>query len=191
MFAHGKRLIFTSKPALRFNKTLSIIAVAYLLINGLFDLYAIFLKGGTSFIYVFIYPAFWIVTLIAVAALCIRNRNAWFARKMLLSTIIAIICCTPLVLLGISLLLGSSSYPSAEGYYPKNGYIIKFEQWDYDNGKPASKQYWRKRDDGRPYDSDAGFQKDSIWVYFNKNGDTLRTETYREDLLIKTKTYKK
>jgi hypothetical protein len=87
--------------------------------------------------------------------------------------------------------LRPASYVTATGYSPENGYVHKFEDWDYYGGGRAAKKYWKRPDDGVSYADDAGFKKDSTWVYFARNGDTTRIETYRDDSLIKTTVYKK
>lgn len=153
-------------------------------------MHALTLKGGMSIIYLFIYPAFWVITLVVVAIFCIRNRKRWFQRDMLLSTLIAMFFCTPIVLTCIYYLVRPASYITVTGYNPENGYVRKFEDWNYYSGGRAAKKYWKRPDDGASYADDSGFEKDSTWVFFNKNGDTIKTETYRDDRLVKTKVYK-
>ena len=69
--------------------------------------------------------------------------------------------------------------------------MIKSEHWNYNSGELAAKKYW-KRIGAKTYeDEDEGFKKDSTWVYFNKKGDTIKTETYKDDKIIATKSYKK
>ena len=163
---------------MKFNRTPIIVALVFLIINALFFLHATTLNGGGSMIYIFIFPAFWIITFITIVIISIKNSKTWFQKKYLLSTIIALFFCTPVSVLLIVLLVRPSSYlASSGGYGPNDGHAHTFETWDYYSGKRAAKKYWT---DSR---------RDSTWVYFNKKGDTTSTETYRNDTLIRKKTY--
>jgi energy-coupling factor transporter transmembrane protein EcfT len=158
---------------MKINKTLSIIAIIYLTINLLFYLHASSLNGGSSMGYIFIFPAFWIITLVTVIVLAIKYRNTWFKKKYLLSTLIALFFCTPVAISIITLIGRPSSYLAVSG--SNNG--KSFEEWNYYNGKPAIFKYWTNG------------VKDSIWVYLNKKGDTTKTEAYKNDILVRTKNY--
>jgi len=140
--------------------------------------------------YIFIYPAFWIITLIVITILCIKNRKSWFQKNMMLSTLIAIFFCTPFIFSLSFYAVRPASHLSSTGYNPQGGYIEKSEWWDYYNGPRSAEKYWRKKDDGQSTSDDKDFRRDSTWIYFNSKGDTVKTETYKDDKLIRTKTYK-
>jgi hypothetical protein len=164
---------------MKFNRPLTIAAIIYLVINTLFILNAATLNGGGSMIYIFIFPFFWIVTLVIITTLSIKNRKIWFKKDMLLSTLLAIFFCTPVSVSLFVLISRPASYLSSSGSNQKDGHQINSEEWNYySNESRAINKYWK---DGK---------KDSTWVYFNKNGDTLATETYSEDKLIHKRSFK-
>jgi hypothetical protein len=161
---------------MRINKTLSLIAVIYLLINLLFFLHASSLNGGASMGYIFVFPAFWVITLVIVFILSIKNRKTWFRKQLLLSTLIAIFFCTPICISLITIIVRPSMYLAASGY---NGDYKTFERWVYySNQKTAITKYWKNN------------LKDSTWIYLNKQGDKTKTELYRNDTLITNKVFK-
>jgi hypothetical protein len=163
---------------MKITRTLTVIAIVYLLINLLFYWHATTLNGGTSIVYIFIFPFFWAITIILVIVLSIKNRKLWFQKKQLLSTLIALFFCTPVPLSLTVLVLRPPYYLAASGSNQENGSTIRFEEWNYYSGKQAITKYWKDE------------QKDSVWVYFDKKGDTISTETYTEDKLISKKIYK-
>jgi amino acid transporter len=171
------------------NKSLLIVTLVYLVINFLFFKNAESLQGGKSMIYIVIFPVFWIITLIVVGILAFKNRKKWFKKDLRISTIILLILCTPLSVLFFSYLVKPKMYLSGTGYNPKNGITIKTEVWDYSPGQTAVIKYWKLNTEN--YYNDNQFKKDSIWVYFHKNGDTLKIEKYKNDELIESKDIKK
>jgi hypothetical protein len=179
------------KAALKLNRLLLIVALAYLLFNGLFYWQLTAAENSVSLAYILLGPIVWLITFVIVIVLCLRHRSVWFRRDILLSTLIGIILCTPLVPLGALYLMGPDSHMDSTGYDSRPGYMIKIEHWNYNSGEPAAKKYWKRAGDGKRYDDeDEGFKKDSTWTYFNKKGDTIKTETYHNDSLVKTKVYK-
>ncbi|GAB2973635.1 hypothetical protein GCM10027049_04680 [Mucilaginibacter puniceus] len=163
---------------MKLNPIPALIALIYTVINVLFYMHATTLTGGASMGYVFIFPMFWIITALGIIVLSIRKRKSWFSKDLLLSTLVSLLFCTPIPLLAVGIFTRPDSYPVSEGYRTVNGNALKDESWDYYNGQRAAKKYWKNE------------KKDSIWVYFNKNGDTILTETYKEDSLISKKDYK-
>ena len=78
-------------------------------------------------------------------------------------------------------------YRSGTGFNPKNRITIKNEIWNYNNGKTAIIKYWKINVENYMGNGDDDrFKKDSTWIYFDKDGDTLKTETYKDDQLIIT-----
>jgi len=176
---------------LKLNRLLLTIAFAYLLFNGLFYWHLTAAENSVSLAYILLCPLIWLITLVLITILCARNRRVWFKRDILLSTIIGIICCTPLVPVGVLYLVEPDSYLASTSYDTQEGYMIKIEHWNYGSGELAAKKYW-KRVGAKAYeDEDEGFKKDSIWVYLNKKGDTIKTETYKDGKITATKSYKK
>lgn len=165
---------------MKWNQTLLKIAIGYSVINILFYTHILNLNGGSSLIYVLIYPLFWLLTIIIISALTYKKRKSWLSKQLKVSTIILLVFCTPLPLLICSSLIQSDIYRSSTSYNSKNGKITKIETWDYTNGKTAIKKFWKNEN-----------IKDSLWIYFDKNGDTLKTEIYKNNQLLKIKEYNK
>lgn len=163
---------------MKLNPIPALIALIYTVINILSYKHAISLNGGGSMGYVLIFPIFWIATALLIIALSIRNRKLWFRKEFLFSTSISLLLCTPFPLLLVGNFTGPDSYVESSGSNQINGNSLTFEQWSYYNGKTSALKYWKNG------------QKDSTWISFNKEGDTVLSETYKEDQLISKKDYK-
>ena len=127
---------------MKWNQKLTWIATGFILVNILFAWHASTMTGGTSLIYVIIFPVFWGLTLISVGILTFKNRKTWFQKSMSLSTIILLIFCTPLPLLGFTELTKPEMTRSGTDYWPKDGVTLKTETWIYKPGQIAAKTYW-------------------------------------------------
>ncbi|TXD72141.1 hypothetical protein [Aequorivita antarctica] len=173
------------------NKTLTIIAIGFLIINLFFFKNAETLNGGRAMIYIFIFPLFWILTLITVGILAYKNRKEWFSNEMKVSTIILLILCTPLSIWGFSSLARPEMELSGTSYNPRNGIIIKSETWNYNSGQTSVTKFWKLDTENWTGYDDSEYKKDSIWVYYDKKGDTLRIEKYKNDQLVENKEMKK
>ena len=135
-------------------------------------------------IYLVILPLFWITTLITVVILAYKNRKEWFEKGMKTSTIILLLLCTPLSIWGISSLTRPEIEWSSTAYHPKNGVTIKSETWNYRSGQTAIIKFWKLDTESGISSNEKDYKKDSLWVYFDKNGDTLKIEKYKNDQLI-------
>jgi len=166
------------------NKVIWFIAIIYNLINLLFWTHINNMPDATSMIYVVVYPAYWILTIVLFVILAIRNRFTWFSKSHILSTIILFILCTPLPFMAIVNLNSPTSYKSSTGFLLRNNYTIKYESWFYYSGTLQVIKYWRANKPNCQSCDSSAFRKDSIWIYFNKSGDTVKIETYKNDKLI-------
>ena len=176
---------------MKWNKTLSLIVIIYLIINLLFFRNIKTLNGGRAMIYLIILPLFWIVTLITVGILAYKRRKEWFNNELIISTILLLVLCTPLSIWGFSSLTRPEIELSSTGYNPKNGITIKSESWIYNSGQTAITKFWRLETENYSGYNDSEFKKDSIWVYYDNSGDTIRIEKYENDKLIERKESKK
>ncbi|WP_143185698.1 hypothetical protein [Psychroflexus salarius] len=149
------------------------------------------MNGGRAMIYIIIFPVFWIATLVTVGILAYRNRKKWFNKKMRISTIVFLILCTPLSIWGFSALTRPEIQLSGTGYNPTNGITIKTETWIYNSGQTAVRKFWKLDKVNSTNSEESEYKKDSIWVYFDKKGDTLKVEKYKNDKLIETTELKK
>jgi len=176
---------------MKLNKILLIIAVGFLLINLLFYKNAETLNGGRAMIYIIIYPLFWIITLITVGILAYKRRNEWYTNELKISTIILLLLCTPLSIWGFYSLIRPEIELSSTGYNPKNGITIKSEWWNYNSGQTAVRKFWKLNTENYGGYDDSEYKKDSIWIYYDKTGDTIKIEKYKNDKLIEIKEIKK
>lgn len=177
------------KTKIKWNKTLLIITIIFFVINILFfkNAESENLRGGKAMIYVIIIPVFWIVTMIIVGILAFKNRKKWFNNELRISTIILLILCTPLSVFGFSYITKPKMYLVGTGYNPKGGTTIKTETWNYNSGQVAVIKHWKLDTENWTSYDDNQYKRDSIWVYYDKNGDTLKAEKYRNDTLIESR----
>jgi hypothetical protein len=171
---------------MKWNITLVSIAITYILINILFYLHSRTMEGGSSLIYVIIYPAFWLITLIVVGIWTYIKKGFLFQKDSITATLILLFFCTPLPLLIASKLMQPETTRSSSGYSPKNGVTIKDEFWTYNTGQVAERKYWKLNTENWIDANEEDFKEDSTWVYFSKQGDTVKTELYNEGKLIRT-----
>ena len=171
---------------MKWNLKLTLIATGFVLINILFASHASTMTGGTSLIYAIIFPIFWGLFIIAVGILTFKNRKTWFEKSKRLSTVVLLIFCTPLPLLVFTELTKPEMTRTGTDYWPKDGKTLKIETWIYKPGQIAVKKYWSLETEKWTEKEENDFKRDSTWVYFDKNGDTLKIEQYENDKLMKT-----
>jgi|GEM_PF-4862524 len=172
---------------MKLNITATIIAIVYNLINFLFWLHISTMPNATSMVYIFIYPCFWVITLIIMTTLGVRNKTVWFSRTYKVSTIIALLFCTPMPFLWVKAIVAPSTYCESTGFSTKGGYTLKYEEWVYSTGALNVIKYWKANEPNCNDCDTSYFKPDSVWVYLNKNNDTLRIETYKNGRLISEK----
>ena len=169
---------------MKWNRTLTYFAIGFLLINFFFSKNIETLHGGRAMIYIFIYPIFWVLTLITVGILTYKNRKKWLSKEMKISTGILLIFCSPIAILTFSALARPEIQLSGTGYNPKNGITIKTETWNYNSGQTAIRKFWKLDSENWTGYSENEYLKDSIWIYYSKEGDILKTEKYKNNELI-------
>jgi len=169
---------------MKINKTVLSIAIVYNVINFMFWQYIKTTTGASSMIFIFIFPVFWIISILVVTILAFKNKATWFQKGYKASTIVGILVCTPILFWFVIAIQTSESYCNSTGYTPQNGYTFKYESWIYRNGSRQVVKYWKA--DGENCDTcdSSHFKRDSTWVYFNKKKDTVKVEIYKNDKLI-------
>jgi len=138
----------------------------------------------------FWFPGIWIIAFVTATVLTIKNRKDWFAEKRWW-TVFSFILCTPIpimVIVGSALRTygtenGARSYMSMYNY--KGGQRIKMESWRYDNGQTYVDKYFTADSLDELTRGEESFLKDSVWVYYDKEGEVIKKEKYRDGQLIK------
>lgn len=170
---------------MKINRKLLSIAIVYNIINFLFWLHISNMSNATSMIYMFIFPCFWIATIVFAIILSLKNKAIWFQKEYKVSTIISLFFCTPVLFLSVIVINSSESYRASSSCGNENGFTIKRESWDYSDGGRQVEKYWKANElDCCECDS-LRFKKDSTWIYFDKKGDTMKVENYKNGKLIR------
>lgn len=175
---------------MKWNITLVSVAIAFILINILFYSHSRTMQGGSSLIYVIIYPAFWLITLIAVGIWTYIKRRILFQKDSATATLILLFFCTPVPLLIASRTLQPETTRSSSSYSPRNGVTIRDESWSYNTGEVAARKYWKLNTENWIDADEDDFKEDSTWVYFSRQGDTIKTELYNDGELVRTNEYR-
>lgn len=169
---------------MKINTTATSVAVVYNIINFLFWLHISTMPNATSMVYMFIYPCFWVITLIIMGIMGFRNKAIWFSKTYKVSTIIALFFCTPFPFIWVKAIEAPSTYCVSTGFSTQDGHTIKSEEWVYRTGGLNVIKYW-KADESNCNDCDSThFKKDSTWIYLGKKKDTIKIEVYKEGKLI-------
>jgi hypothetical protein len=170
---------------MKINRKLFSIAVVYNVINFLFWVHILNMPNATSMIYMLILPCFWILTILFAVILSLKNKLVWFQKEYKVSTIISLIFCTPILFLSVKAISSPESYRASSGCGNKNEFTVKSENWDYNDGGRQVVKYWKaKALDCCECDS-LLLKKDSTWIYFDKKGDTMKVESYKDGKLIR------
>lgn len=169
---------------MKINRKLLLIAVVYNSINFLFWLHISNMSNATSMIYMFIFPCFWIVTIVFAIIFSLKNNAICCQSEYKVSTMISLFFCTPVLFLSVIAINSSESYRASSSCGNENGYTIKRESWNYRGGGRQVVKYW-KADEMDCCECDSlRLKKDSIWVYFDKKGDTVKIESYKDGKFI-------
>ena len=167
-----------------------LVAIIANLITVCFYFYAASQPGGSGLTLAFVLalPVIWGVTLITAVTLTVVGRKMIFKKGILRWTIPALVFSTPIPFLVLFFILNPPWALQMEesGYYPKGDYTIKDEEWEYPGGHMAVHKYFIINSNQTDNTPDEDLMKDSVWVYFNKSGDTSKTEWYANGKLIKT-----
>jgi hypothetical protein len=176
---------------MKLNKTLFVLALIY---NGInFGLMKILtsMNGGSSMIFLLIYPLFWILSLVIVGVLTSKLRRLWFNKSYKLSTNVLLVFCSPLVFLVIVGLHIPRTYCDSTGYNSANGHTYKYESWVYFGSlKQQVIKYWVADQEGCNDCDSTYFKRDSTWIYLNPKQDTMKIDIYKDGKLIREKLFK-
>ena len=133
-----------------------------------------------------VFPVFWGFSLIILISLLIANRKIkkksidWFL----------IILCTPLPTLVIGFLLSVNPLKETTGMtyeYNKNFRRHREVKIEYNNHKLKRLEFYISYDtvsNSNAFPVTDRWLKDSVWIYYDRNGDVIKSEKYRNDKLI-------
>jgi hypothetical protein len=153
-------------------------------------LYAERQPGGTGAAMAFAilwFPAIWLIALAAMITVMVIKRKVLFKRWTLLSTILLSLFCTPIPIIAFFRMIHPTPavYRVEMGTNTIQGRVYITEEW---NWSATHKRYVDKRfvaDSGdEAKRRERSYKKDSLWVYFNEKGDTVKLEFYRADSLV-------
>ncbi len=115
-------------------------------------------------------------------------KKAWTA----ICAIVLIIFTTPIPFLFIYLKFINPTDETilvSEDYYYPHGEVHKTEHWEYSWGwgdmKYVNKKFICDSAEFAVSGERSKFKKDSTWIYFKKNGDTLKIEKYKNGNLVR------
>ena len=167
------------------NKNLLKLVIAYIVINLLLVNNLNETEHGNGIIFVYIFPLLWIVMLIAVVVYVYKDKKELFSKRQVFLNIILLFLSTPLTTGIASYLINSDIELSVSSYISKKGGVIRYEEWVYRHSqKTAIIKFWKSNAENHFEMDDKNFKKDSNWIYFDKKGDTIKIEKYKNDSLI-------
>jgi hypothetical protein len=133
----------------------------------------------------------WGSSIICSIVIAIFNRKQLFKGMMILWTSLILLFCTPVPFFVIIRLMN-----------PMPETILMTSDYEYPVGKVEKNEHWQYSYSDQKYvdkhflaDSlafekrgERSFKEDGKWIYFNKNGDTLKVESYVDGKLTNRKT---
>lgn len=133
-----------------------------------------------------VFPIFWGVSLIILISLLIafRKIKKQSVDKFLISL------CTPIPTLLVGFLLSINPFRENTGMtyeYNKDHHRYKEVRIEYKNQKPKRLEFYRSFDtisDSVIFPATDTWLRDSVWIYYDRNGDVIKTERYKNDKLI-------
>jgi hypothetical protein len=147
-------------------------------------------SSGAGMIYVlFIFPGIWIAFVVIAIALAVSLRNKTGPDSSALR-IIAFICCTPFPILSIAFgkYLMENRAPSlfTQSLAYRDHVAYKSETWTALDSAEYVQMFFTADSTELALQGESAFKKDSVWIYLDKQNDTLKVEFYRDDVLVRT-----
>jgi hypothetical protein len=133
-------------------------------------------------------PVMWLTSIVTAIVVTIKKRKTLFQRAAVKWTIPVILLCTPIPLAVGNELVNQNAFTEAETEHIRGpGYVIRREKWVYAHGGAlAVTKFFRLNRDDNDDTLDPLYKEDSTWTYFDKKGDVLKTEKYKDGKLIET-----
>ena len=174
---------------MKINIVAILIAILYNIGNILMWQHIKTMPDASSMIYLIIYPCYWIIAVVIIAIIALKNKLRWFQSSYKFSTILALLFCTPIPFFVLRAVEAPSYYGAMDRFEYKGNYTEKIEQWNYNGGGVYVIKYWRANKPNCESCDTSLFKRDSTWVYF-KGKDTLKVEVYKIGKLVSEKDYK-
>lgn len=170
---------------MKLNAPLTYGAIIYNVINVLFWIQISHMQSANSTIFIIFYPLFWIITISAIVIITKNKSSIWFQKKYLMSTVVALLFCTPIPFLITISLNFSDTYVFSTGSDSKNGYTFKSETVLYRSTNSLQVvKYWKVHLPKCSMCDTSLFKRDSTWIYFDKKRDTIKIEVYKNGKLL-------
>ena len=174
---------------MRLNKSLLIYTILFNVVNGLLFVFATTNPGGEVGMQMYFgFIFFYIIGLIGLIVIGIRIRKELGQPRNLIlaffSTPIPTIIIVNILLRTIGTENGARSGMTM--YIYKDGKRVKMERWEYPNHQTYVDKYYSADSTKELIHGESAFLKDSTWIYFSKDGDTLKKEKYKDGQLIAT-----
>lgn len=168
-----------------------IAAVANLLSFLLFN-YAASKPGGSSVAMVFTIiwlPALWLSAILITGIVLAVHRKDLLRKPTLKWALMASFFCTPVPAILVSALMNKKGelHMCMINTRFENGKTYRTEEWiRTSTGKLFAIKHFVAIDQEKLYMKEKAFKKDSLWAYYDEQGDTLFTERYANDQLMAT-----
>jgi hypothetical protein len=152
-------------------------------------------ESGMDLMFIlFAMPVVWLTSSIVTCIILSSKREALSKKPILYWSILTFIFATPIPAFAIYHLTNPMPETRCDGelinYY--NQRVYKLETWEITatHEKFADKYFVADSIQEEKY-GDKAYKRDSIWVYYDNKGDTIKLEYYKDDSLILTKLIKK
>jgi hypothetical protein len=150
--------------------------------------------SGVAMLFALVWmPALWLITIITTIIISIIKRKSLFQKPVISWTLLTLLFTTPLPAIAFYYVSHPTPETRSDGMMTNtiNGKVYKTEFWERTatHKKFANKRFVADSAQESLY-GDKAYKKDSDWVYFDDNGDTLKVEYYKDDSLIATKRIK-
>jgi len=193
MPVHRQALIRCCNYKMTNLRTLIIIAIVANLLTLILYNYAANQPGGSGIAMLFALvwmPVLWLITIITAIIISIIKRKSLFRKPVVHWTLLTLLFTTPLPAIAFYYVSHPTPETRSDGMMTNtiNGKVYKTEFWERTatHKKFANKRFVADSAQEALY-GDKAYKKDSDWVYFDNNGDTLKVEYYKDDSLIATK----
>jgi hypothetical protein len=150
--------------------------------------------SGVAMLFALVWmPVLWLITIITTTIISIIKRKSLFRKPVIRWTLLTLLFTTPLPAISFYYVSHPTPETRSDGMMTNtiNGKVYKTEFWERTatHKKFANKRFVADSALESLY-GDKAYKKDSDWVYFDNNGDTLKVEYYKDDSLIGTKRIK-